>query len=228
MALTDEIKQRFPKYKELAELSFARSHDLWERPMYQENATFLRLKQKYGVADPDKRVTTRPQLISLYKRQNYYDAYLCTLVWGNIGTYMKARDSFNHAFSIKKKDCNRIIQEVKAMLCVGNIEEAFDSMCRDGRNCISGLGVSFFTKILYFVGETVESEVKPLIFDSTSLKILTRLYADNGLNRVARQTRSCYLDFNIRMNRIARELELPSAGHLEAFLFNCGKCLNLL
>lgn len=223
MRLEEEIKKSFPNYKDLADCCFNRTHDLWERPMYQGNPAFVKLKEKYGLEN--SKVTTRSQVIKLFKKEEYYDGYLCALVWGNIGTYKNGRKNFNNAFSISEKDCKTIIGNVKLMISDDNIARAFNSMCSKGNNYIPGLGVSFFTKILYFVGASLDNNSTPLIFDSKSLKVLDRIYKDENIQRPARQTTNCYLDFCQKMNRIANALDLPTPGHLEAFLFNCGNGL---
>ena len=103
MRLEEEIKKSFPNYKDLADCCFNRSHDLWERPMYQKNSVFVKLKEKHG--QENSKVTTRSQIIELFKKEEYYDGYLCALVWGNIGTFQNGRKNFNNAFSISEKDC---------------------------------------------------------------------------------------------------------------------------
>lgn len=223
MRLEEEIKKSFPNYKDLADCCFNRSHDLWERPMYQKNSVFVKLKEKHG--QENSKVTTRSQIIELFKKEEYYDGYLCALVWGNIGTFQNGRKNFNNAFSISEKDCKTRIGNVKLMISDDNIAGAFNSMCSKGNNYIPGLGVSFFTKILYFVGASLDNGSTPLIFDTKSLKVLTRIYKDENIQRPVRQTTRCYLDFCQKMNSIANELELPTPGHLEAFLFNCGDSL---
>lgn len=223
MKLEEEIKSNFPNYVDLAYCCFDRAHDLWGRPMYQGNPVFVGLKEKHG--KDNSKVTTRSQIIELFKKGEFYDGYLCALVWGNIGTYQNGRANFTDAFSISEDDCNRIITNLKQIISEDNIRDAFISMCHGKDNCIPGLGVSFFTKILYFVGATLENHTKPLIFDSMSLRILNRIYKDAGIQRQARQTTQCYIDFCREMDSITKALDLPTPGHLEAFLFNCGKCL---
>lgn len=230
MTLDQEIRTTFPNYKELADSCFNRCHDLWERPMYQDNMVFKKLKEKYGKVGKEK-VTTRKQIIDLFAAENYFDGYLCALVWGNIGTYQGGRERFEKAFTNDKKDVENKIKNIKQLISDNKIGDAFFSMCSSRKNLINnnlpGLGVSFFTKILYFVGATVDCETKPLIFDVTSLQILNRLYKDEESQKVARQTQSQYVYFCNKMNILSKDscLDLPTPGHLEAFLFNCGKCL---
>lgn len=222
--LVNEIKTKYPDYKSLACNDFNRQHDLWGRPMYQGNPVFQCLKQTYGDATEGK-VTTRQQIIDLFKDEKYYEGYLCALVWGNIGTYPGGRTRFEEAFSTSQKEVAAKIVRIRAMIENNNLEEAFDSMLPGGQNTLPGLGVSFFTKILYFVGATVNCNVKPLIFDVTSLKICERLYKDAGVLKTARQTKKHYIWFCTKMKGLSALLGLPTPGHLEAFLFNSGNSL---
>lgn len=224
MKLAEEIKTKFPNYLELAECCFNRSHDLWERPMYQSNATFLSAKSIYGI-DGINKVTTREQIINLFLKKKYYDGFLCAMVWGNIGTFQNGREHFESAFSANRDNVIKAIENVQNHIIQGKVEDAYDSMCRNGENYIPGIGVSFFTKVLYFVGASCNCIEKPLIFDSTSIKILNRIYHDNKVKGKAYQSYRHYHMFNQKMAEISTELQLPTPGHLEAFLFNCGKCL---
>ena len=226
MALIQDIRTQFPNYKAMANDDFNRPHDLWDRPMYQINPVFCAIKRKYG--DKNKgRVTTRQQIIDLFSQGKYYDGYLCALVWGNIGTYQGGNKRFNAAFSTPEEEVKDKIKNIKLLLSANDIPGAFTSMCKGGNNYLPGLGVSFFTKILYFVGATTKYNIQPLIFDVTSLKILNRIYDDANSNRTARQSRGHYLFFCEKMNEMSNNsnLDLPTPGHLEAFLFNSGESL---
>lgn len=223
MTLEEEIRSKFPNYKELANSAYNRSHDLWERRMYQRNAVFSNLKKKYGKGE---KVTTRKQIIELFKDGKYYDAFLCAMIWGNIGTYKNGRAHFEAAFSTNQKDIEDKLKKVMEYLTAGKIEDAFISMTKGKSNAIPGVGVSFFTKILYFMGEASGLTIKPLIFDSTSVKILNRIYHDMNLPTKAHQSKKHYLSFVCEMNQLSRNLYLDSASYLEAFLFNYWKNLS--
>ena len=224
--IDEEIRTQFPNYTTLSSMDFNREHDLWERRMYQGNPVFQTLKLTYGDATKGK-VTTRQQIIDLFAAGKYYDGYLCALVWGNIGTYQGGRARFEAAFSTPRNDLETRIANIKALIEENKLEEAFCSMFPGGDNNLPGLGVSFFTKILYFVGATVNCNIKPLIFDITSLKILNRLYRDAGAQKKARQTKKHYVWFCTKMKELSdsAHMDLPTPGHLEAFLFNSGNIL---
>ena len=220
-----EIKTLFPTYYDLATASFNREHNLWDRPMYQQNPVFQSLKAKYGIGP--NAVVMRNQIIDLFSKGKLYDAYLCTLVWGNIGTFQNGRHNFESAFSVPKQDVEKRIKNLIKLIATDNIEDAFNSMCIGGTNHFSGLGVSFFTKILYFIAESLSTSITvfPLIFDSNSLKVLNRIYRDQGVQENARQTKAHYLFFCNEMSRSSGNLKLPTPGYLEAFLFNDGRVL---
>lgn len=223
--LENDIRTQFPNYRDLAAANFNRPHNLWGRRMYQQNPVFQELKAKYGMGP--NAVVNRRQIIDLFAKKEFYDAYLCSMVWGNIGTFQNGRRIFETAFAIPRQEVERKIKSIILLIENNNIEGAFASMCRGGANQFPGLGVSFFTKILYFVGESLNkgNNVLPLIFDSNSIKVLTRIYRDQNSNQVARQTLAHYMSFCNEMSRISGNLELPSPGYLEAFLFNDGKVL---
>ena len=223
MNLVDDIKKQFPNYEALASAAFNHQHNLWGRPMYQGNTVFQDLKSRRGTGG--SAVTTRQQVIDLFNDGQYYDGYLCALVWGNIGTFQKGAEHFNSAFSVPKVEVEKRIENIKQLISKNQIGDAFESMCKGGVNNFPGVGVSFFTKLLYFIGATVNCNVKPLILDSISLSILNRIRADKGITKKAKQTRMDYLEFCDEMNTLSQQLSLPSAGHLEAFLFNDGKVL---
>ena len=223
--LENDIRTQFPNYRDLAALNFNREHNRWDRPMYQGNPVFQALREKYGVMP--NAVVTRQQIVDLFANNNLYDAYLCTMVWGNIGTFQNGRRYFEAAFAIPRQEVKAKIKNLIQLIENNDIEGAFVSMCRGGQNHFSGLGVSFFTKILYFVGESLKmgNTVLPLIFDSNSLKVLNRIYTDLNTNQNARQTLAHYMSFCNEMNQISGNLGLPSPGYLEAFLFNDGRIL---
>lgn len=223
MALVNDIKNNVQDYKVIAEHAFNREHNLWERPMYQDNPAFQQVKSQYGTGE--HKVVRRQQVIDLFAEGKYYDAYLCAMVWGNIGTYRKGRRNFESAFGVTRSYAETHIADIVSILSKGDIGSAFDSMCIGGSNHFPGLGVSFFTKVLYFAGATICEDVSPLILDSNTLMILARLYNDSGITQTPRQTKAQYLFFCSEMARMSSELELPTPGHLEAFLFNDGKVL---
>lgn len=192
MTLEEEIRRKFPNYKDLANCAYNRPYDLWGRRMYQGNAAFVDLKEKFG---KNNKVTTRKQINRLFKGGKYYDAFLCAMIWGNIGTYKNGKAHFNAAFSVNKKDVEDKLKRIKNLLNENKIGEAFSSMTRGKNNAIPGVGVSFFTKALYFIGETCDITIKSLIFDATSVNILNRIYCDKNLTTKAYQSKKHYLSF---------------------------------
>ena len=212
------IKKKFPNYEELAKEAYGREYNhQWERPMYQGNATFDRLKSKYG----DKPLT-RQIIIDLFKEKNYYDGFLCAMVWGNIGTYQNGRQRFESVFDDKNKAkiCLKI-ERVIDLLEKGDLEKAYFSLfnkkTEDG-NAIDGVGEAFFTKLLYFAGENTSLKVKPLIYDNN-----IKIFYNNLLNRLneirPRGAYNRYIDYCNKMEIAKEELRLPSSGYVEALFF---------
>lgn len=183
--------------------------------MYQDNEVFINLKNEYST------VTTRRQIIDLFKEGKFHEGYLCTLVWGNIGLNVNARTVFNDAFGVDKESVVKRLSRVKEYLENGDIKKCCNYLCR-GEGHFPGVGVSFFTKLMYFIGEAyqIPNDVRPLIYDDRSRQILQAIWNEQGVSRKATSGVGCYLAFNELMAKLSKELHLQSAGHLEALFFN--------
>ena len=216
---TNLVIQNFPNYKELAKEAFERNYNhQWERPMYQVNASFERLKGKYG-----NMPLTRKVIIELFRAKHYYEGFLCAMVWGNIGTYQNGRQRFESVFDDNNKEVISLkLERVINLLEIGDFNTAycslFDSNQENG-NAISGVGESFFTKLLYFAGANCNRlAIKPLIFDNNIKVFYKRLL--NMLNeRTPRGAFNRYIDYCSKMDAAARLLGLQNSGYVEALLF---------
>lgn len=216
---TNLVIQNFPNYKELAKEAFERNYNhQWERPMYQGNASFERLREKYGIMP-----LTRQMIIDLFKAKHYYEGFLCAMVWGNIGTYQNGRQRFESVFDDNNKEiiCLRL-ERVIDLLENGDLNTAYSSLLdsnQENGNAISGVGESFFTKLLYFAGANCDClAIKPLIFDN-NIKIFYRRLL-NMLNEGSpRGALNRYIDYCSKMDVAARLLGLQHSGYVEALLF---------
>ena len=107
----------------------------------------------------------RADLIKLYA--DWKDpvlAAVATFVWGYIDTTKYAR--LQQVLGVNDAELSRRLNGIRDLVTTGKLEEAFSSCCRCGKNCIPGVGMSFFTKLFFFVG-AADSRVnpKPLILD---------------------------------------------------------------
>lgn len=209
------IKTKFPNYAKLANEAFDIDYgDKWNKPMYQGNEEFKRIKQMYG----NLPLTRDVIIFDLFKQGKYFDGFLCAMVWGNIGTYQGGWQRFEDIFNESNKEkINRVVELVRS----GDVEKAYLSLCdkTQNGNGIKGLGEAFFTKLLYFAGMSrIAMKPKPLIFDrniriayNNILSILGEKPHKGAFNR--------YWDYCTKMDELCFLLKLPTAGHVEALLF---------
>lgn len=216
--IASSFKTQFPNYKNIAEEAYNRDYgNLWEKPMYQSNSTFLKLKQKYG-----SKPLNRDSIINLFNQGKYYEAFLCAMVWGKFGTYKGGKARFNKVFdAANKTTIEKNINGVINLLQQGNVACAFNSLCNNNCYKINGVGISFFTKLLYFAGASITNpplNPLPLIFDNVLKGVYGKFkgYAPKN-NDVA-----TYLSYCSDMETLRQLLNLPTAGHVEALLFSPG------
>lgn len=91
-------------------------------------------------------------------------AAVATFVWGYIDT--QKDDRLQQVLGVEEDDLCEKLNCIRDLVKNGELEKAFLSCCRCGENCIPGVGMSFFTKLFFFVG-AADSLVnpKPLILD---------------------------------------------------------------
>ena len=203
----------------LYELSY---NSLWYRKMYNENDVFKQLKNKYKDIS-----LNRQMIINLFKEGNYYDGFLCAMVWGGIGSNVKGKEIFNSVFSKKNqagisKKIEHIVQILKDVSKEPKerVIIAYLSLTDKTENGIEGIGESFYTKILYFAGAGIDSlTLKPLIFDRHMRDVYKKLTNKSDLQEIGKPAEQQYVDFCCKMEELRKQLNLSSAGHVEALLF---------
>lgn len=225
-----KIKEHFNnELVEKANNSFNVSFSNWDKPLFR--GVDDRLSKEYG------NKTKRSDIIKLYsKEESIYEAFLCTMVWGNLGMgrfQYQVDDVFdaNKKLSITKKLIN--VREIlkKADPKNNNIDnvisEAFKSM-KNKPNHISSVGPAFFTKVLYFIGQTVNwgDMPQPLIYDSIMMRTHEAILKTNYTKQeriVDNSKVSDYLEYIKLMREISDDIGIDP-GHLEALLFSpCGR-----
>ena len=206
------IQNKYPNYQELAKGMYNNNYDdKWEKPMYKGNSVFEELKKKYGHLS-----LTRNMIVDLFKQGKYFDGFLCAMVWGNMGTYRGGKKRFQSVFDNSNKNK---IDNVVAMLMNGDIENAYISLCDKNENGIIGLGVSFFTKLLYFAGASINNlPFQPLIYDRIMSQRYTRILSIIGENK-PRGEYDRYKDYCEKIEELRKLLKLQSVGQVEALLF---------
>lgn len=166
-----------------------------------------------------------------------YKGFVACMLWGGIDAKrpkdnLKATNAYK-AFTFPKEDVEKKLKSVKKYLDKRNIDAAFSSMANPKKNKIPGIGVSFFTKLLYFMSP-IEVIPRPLIYDKWSTYIHCALLIDNqkentrdyykGVNKDGSLSRAkpavdLYKDYLNKMKETAEENGIDNVSRLEAFLF---------
>lgn len=214
------IKTKIPNYAYFASCAFEVPYNhLWNDQKYiswskSKGCDFIRLKNQYSVLP-----LNRTMIINLFNQGNYYDGFLCAMIWGNIGANPKGKQIFQYVFDISNRNTILAkIQIVIQLLQKNDLPKAYNALY-NGNAKIKWIGESFFTKLLYFAGANISKvNPQPLIFDSNMhtiyykiMGVLNKPIQSNATNR--------YIDYCEKMEDLSKLLNLPTAGHIEAFLF---------
>ena len=191
-----------------------------------------------------KRNLSRTDVFKLFKN-DLYKGYVAAMLWGGInatrpsvkgdktGTTTQAYQAFNYS-----KDTILVkLRDVKSKIDNNRIHDAFESMLPRRENQINGVGISFFTKILYFMTSN-NLGTRPLIYDNWGRFMHIALLSEYKFINIGDfyQVRSwegktylkanqpeteLYMDFIKRMSDFCKDKEvgISSSDKLEEFLF---------
>ena len=213
------IQTKLPNYEAYAFCAYNMPYNhQWNETKYtnwSNGTSFTNLKDQYSSVP-----LNRQMIIDLFKMGYYYDAFLCAMIWGNIGTNLGGQKSFSNVFcTTNKAQVEQSVINVISLLRNRNVPQAYQSLLIGGTNKIAGIRESFFTKLLYFAGESICGlNPQPLIFDSVMHGVynkilnITRSLSPHGFVNV-------YMDYCTKMEKLRELLFLPTAGHVEALLF---------
>lgn len=183
-----------------------------------------------------------------HSEKDLYKGFVACMLWGGINAKrcakghkgdLKTTDAYR-AFTFPKGDFDdgkrgivSRLTSVKQFLDEGKTGAAFDSMNNGNENHIPGIGVSFFTKLLYFLApDTVDP--RPLIYDKWSTYIHCALLIDDrkknardyyksvnkeGILSKVKSEVVLYKDYLEVMKETAANNNIPDVSRLEAFLF---------
>ena len=129
---------------------------------------------------------TREDVFRIFREEkNRYKGFIAAMLWGGLGSNALSRNNLRTAFSCPKSDIEKKLEDVFKKLKENKIEEAFESMLQKP-NKIKGIGVSFFTKLLYFLWpKENKQDIKPLIYDKWGWHIHAALLIDEkGMDEV--------------------------------------------
>lgn len=183
----------------------------------------------------------RDTVRSYFEEEDLYKGFIACMLWGGINATRYAKGhkgdlKTTNAYKAFTHDRDKVVKKlnsVKEYLNDGRIDKAFSSMADPNENHIPGIGVSFFTKLLYYLSPKGATP-KPLIYDKWSTYIHCALLIDEpkenaldfykGVNKdgtlsnVKKQAElyKAYLEI---MKRTAEKNEIEDTAKLEAFLF---------
>lgn len=184
--------------------------------LYKDKENFVRDNEFYEVGNDDfKKIVseiphslTRNDIFTFFEK-DYYKGYVSSMLWGGIGLRPSKKEYMNSAFSVPKTKIIEIIENLKNLLGEGNIRDAFLSMSQSHKNKgnkIPGVGLSYFTKLLFFLGNE-SMNVRPLIYDAQLQKVHSALIKD--------ELKELNTFFTIRSFSMDDSLASIEGGHFE-------------
>jgi hypothetical protein len=172
----------------------------------------------------------RDYVLKAFQDNDLYKGYIFAMLWGGINTQPakgysgdSRTSSAYKAFNISEKVVIDTLSSVKTELENGNFEKAYRIL--NETNKFSGVNVSFFTKLLFFISETIPSEFKLLIYDKWTKVIHLKLLIENEESEKIKE----YFGENYR-NRFFENTKIKtnlvyckSENEIEAYLDYCEK-----
>lgn len=131
---------------------------------------------------------SRENIIEAYRNNEYYKAFLMSMMWGGISKRPSEAKNIRSSYAYIAFSTNRSIIEkrfsiIKEEIQRGNIETAYFLLQNEYR--IPGIGVSFFTKLLSFISESIDEPQNILIYDKWTKLIHVTLLFDFNENEKA-------------------------------------------
>lgn len=160
----------------------------------------------------------------------FYTGFIATLMWGGYHKILQTKSQLDAVLSVGKDNIEKIIAKVDKMLSENRIQDAFIAL-KSGDCHIKGIGTSYLTKILFFLGKGKSLPELPLIYDNVQgWTHAALLIDDNAVDAKEYYTNQkyslgkskkdieLYMDYIKRMNLISRSHDLEP-DRLEAYLF---------
>lgn len=171
----------------------------------------------------------RNSVQELYNRDLYY-GFIATLLWGGYHSFIYTRPRFAAIASSPRVLFDERLNNIQVLIRENRIADAYTSLLPGANNFINGLRISYFTKILFYLGQINEVNPSPLIFDQFSMNIhIALLIADGQIEDfytinprtgkfrfIDRTGTNCYIDYNQRMADVEN---VTSSSQLESILF---------
>lgn len=213
------IQTKLPNYQAFALCAYNMPYNhQWNETKYNnwaEGTLFQKLKDKYSSLP-----LNRQMIMDLFQDGNYYDGFLCAMIWGNIGANLSGKKCFTFVFGEDNKaQIEPKVISVIDLLLNKDVAQAYQSLLWGGTNKIDGIGDSFFTKLLYFAGGSIcDLNPQPLIYDSVMHEVYSKFHKITGFQPPQGYVNE-YMDYCTKMDELRNWLSLPTAGHVEALLF---------
>jgi hypothetical protein len=163
------------------------------------NKSFPLIKKVYE--NYTSKPLNRSSIVDLYKNEEQLDyALVSTLMWGLIDSTGKTK--FLESINSDIKHNVEKLKKVRNLLAQNDLKEAYMSMLSGKVNNIRGLDYAYFTKILYFIGQSFENlNPKPLIFDRWSshnyLALLLNLGCEHSMNKAKKYYKGISINFDL-------------------------------
>ena len=192
----------------------------------------------------DRKNLSRSDIFDFFQRGDIYKGYIASMLWGGLGADKTRWNNLKKALSTEKEEIEKRLKRILNLLANDKFEDAFKSMYDE--NKIEGIGVSYFTKLLYFLYPHREKSLVPLIYDKWGWHIHAALLFEDGktekifeyfkITKTGRSSdkldvslknnkvtaSSAYLDYITRISCLCQSFSRnnnPSPGQMEEFLF---------
>ena len=209
---------------------------------YKAIAEVMARKGPMVVAFKDVPEKLDRQIVANIMHKDLYKGFVAALLWGGMHKSVNQMRHFLRLSKVNKKELVEKLEAVKKLLKEKGPGEALVSMMRSiitdqaNENHISGIGISYATKIIYFLSCDMTLPVKPLIYDKylafSHCALLTDrgehipYYLYDGEDNVLRQTiyilahtSEIYTHYCKLMAKTAKDCGIKKVDDLEAWLF---------
>lgn len=241
LCFTNYIKQRKENINSLQSPSF---------PVTRYKGRFEQLLKTYPTYKEVFNELMKKENLSRYNvfeyfKNDLYKGYVAAMLWGGInatrpsikGDKTGTTTQAYHAFNYSKETILTKLSDVKTKIDNNQITNAFESMLPGRMNQIDGVGISFFTKIIYYMSSE-KMDVRPLIYDKwgrfmhvallseeehCNIEDFYQVRSDKKTGktylRANKPEPELYMDFINRMSDCCKKNGISSADKLEEFLF---------
>jgi len=180
----------------------------------------------------------RGDIFNVVENGDLLKAFFLIMLWGGIRE-KNLKSTLLYINKVGEQKIRGDLKRVSNLVNEGKVSDAF-TLLKDGECHIDGVGVSFFTKLLFFFDNTKLGE-RALIFDRWSKKEhCALLISDNTVdyknyytliksgNKVdaycnVSKEQDLFIDYNKRMKDIASIIGQPNVGLVEEYLFGIPK-----